>query len=867
MQSELATDGEDSNELAVNALTAIVGIGASAGGLEAIELFLKNVPLGSGLAFVIVQHLDPTHKGIMPELLQRVSKMKVVQVEDGTRIRPNCVYVIPPNRDMSVLHGVLHLFEPTERRGLRLPIDFFFSSLAADCRKRSVGVILSGMGTDGTLGLRAIKEHAGVVLVQDPASAKFDGMPRSAVDAGLADIIAPEEELPGKLQQYLKHAPLLSHATVAEETGAESQLQKVVILLRSHSGHDFALYKRNTLSRRIERRMGLHHIGRIENYVRYLRENSQELDLLFKELLIGVTSFFRDPLAWDQLRNEALPTLLASRSHGNSLRAWVPGCSTGEEAYSLAIVFQEMLEFMKPQGDFTLQIFATDLDREAVDKARQGFYPLNISADVSPERLDRFFVEEERGYRVTKKIREQIIFAPQNLIMDPSFTKLDVLSCRNLLIYFTQELQKKLFPLFHYCLNPNGVLFLGSSESIGNFTSLFTPLPGKLRIFRRELSISSAETVEFPSAFVSTNLATRERIPAPVVTPERLQGLAEQWLLQHHAPAAVLVNTNGDILFVSGRTGRFLEPVAGKANWNVFVMAREGLRNELTSTFQKSHHQKVPVTTHRVKIDDKHRACFVDLTVEVLTEPEALRGLVVVLFVESVAPVTRSNRRSAKPQLSNDRVAELELALQRSFEDLQSSREEMQTSQEELKSMNEELQSINEELQSTNEELTTSKEEMQSLNEELHSVNAELRTKVDELTSASSDMKNLLNSTEIATVFLDEKLRVRRFTEQATEIIQLIPGDIGRPITDLANSLLYPKLADDARDVLRTLIPVEKAIAISDGRWFALRLMPYRTLDNRIDGVVITFTDMSVVRKLEASLQTLPPTERRSDQK
>ncbi|MDA1231291.1 MAG: PAS domain-containing protein, partial [Planctomycetota bacterium] len=726
---------------------------------------------------------------------------------------------------------------------------------------------LSGMGSDGTLGLRAIKEHAGVVLVQDPASAKFDGMPRSAIDAGLADIIAPADKLPGRLLQYLKHAPLLTRTDTPEENGVESQLEKVVILLRSHSGHDFALYKRNTLSRRIERRMGLHHIEGIETYVRYLRENSQELDLLFKELLIGVTSFFRDPLAWDQLRDEALPALLGSHKSGHALRAWVPGCSTGEEAYSLAIVFQEMLDAVKPQGNFSLQIFATDLDRDAVEKARLGFYPLNISADVSPERLDRFFVKEEHGYRVSRKIREQIIFAPQNLIMDPPFTKLDLLSCRNLLIYFTPELQKKLFPLFHYSLNPNGVLFLGSAESIGSFTRLFKPLPGKWRIFCREQSLPRAEMVEFPSAFVSTTLAAQQPTHVAVVTPDRLQALAEQWLLQNHAPAAVLVNPDGDILFVSGRTGRFLEPVAGKANWNVFVMAREGLRYELTSTFQKAHRQTGPATVNRLKIQDNNSFCFVDLTIQVLTEPEALRGLVVILFSESASPQKKPNRRAVKQLPTNERIAELEQALQQSFEDVQSTREEMQTSQEELKSMNEELQSSNEELQSTNEELTTSKEEMQSLNEELHSVNAELRAKVDEMMSSSSDMKNLLNSTEIATVFLDQALRVRRFTEQATNIFQLIPGDVGRPITDLANSLLYPKLATDAREVLRSLVPVEKALATSDGRWFALRLMPYRTLDNRIDGVVITLTDMSIVRKLGANLESLPAPDPRSDKR
>src|ERR1039458_8301810 len=446
----------------------IVGIGASAGGLEALEQFLGHVPAGGGMAFVIVQHLDPTRKGIMPELLQRATRMKVIQVKDRTTVRPDCVYVIPPNKDISILHGVLHLLKPTATRGMRLPIDFFFRSLAQDQQEHSIGVILSGMGSDGTLGLRAIKESAGVVLVQEPATAKFDSMPRSAIDAGLADIVAPVDELPGKIMAYLQRTPLIARTEAALEDKAQSALEKVVILLRAHMGNDFSQYKRNTLYRRIERRMGIHQIDKMSVYVRYLQENSQELNLLFKELLIGVTNFFRDPAAWELLREEVIPALLARRSSGQTLRAWVPACSTGEEAYSLAIVLKEAIEEIKPKANFTIQVFATDLDRDAIDKARHGVFPANITADVSKERLKRFFTKEERGYRVRKEIREMVIFAPQNVIMDPPFTRLDILTCRNLLIYLTAEVQKKLIPLFHYSLSPGGILFLGSAETIGD---------------------------------------------------------------------------------------------------------------------------------------------------------------------------------------------------------------------------------------------------------------------------------------------------------------------------------------------------------------------------------------------------------------
>ena len=454
-------------------LFPIVGIGASAGGLEALEQFLRHVPENSGMAFVIIQHLDPTHKGIMAELLQRTTGMEVFQVRDRMRVKPNSVYVIPPNKDMSILHGVLHLFEPTAPRGLRLPIDFFLRSLAEDRQELSIGVILSGMGSDGTMGLRAIKEKAGVTLVQEPASAKFDSMPRSAIDAGLADLVAPAEDLPGKIVDYLRHALVIAKTDHPLEKKDQSALEKVLILLRTKTGQDFSLYKKNTVYRRVERRMGIHQIDRIAAYVRYLQENSQEVELLFKELLIGVTSFFRDPAAWEQLQGEAIPALLAGRRAGGVLRAWSAGCSTGEEAYSLAIAFKEALEQVKPKASFTLQIFATDLDRDAIDKARQGFYPANIAADVSAERLRRFFIKEENGYRVGKEIREMVTFATQNLIMDPPFTKLDILICRNLLIYLTPELQKKLLPLFHYSLNPDGVLFSGE---FGDRQRLHRPL-------------------------------------------------------------------------------------------------------------------------------------------------------------------------------------------------------------------------------------------------------------------------------------------------------------------------------------------------------------------------------------------------------
>lgn len=821
----------------------IVGIGASAGGLEALEQFLKHVPEDSGLALVIVQHLDPTHKGIMPELLQRATGMKVLQVKDRTRVRPNCVYVIPPNKNMSILHGVLHLLEPAAPRGLRLPIDFFLRSLAQDQQERSIGVILSGMGSDGTLGLRAVKEKAGVVLVQDPATAKFDGMPRSAIEAGLADIVARVDELPGKIIAYLQRTPLITRTEVSLEGKSQNALEKAVILLRTHTGQDFSLYKRNTLYRRIERRMGIHQIPEMATYFRYLQENSQELNLLFKELLIGVTNFFRDPAAWEQLRSEVIPALLANRSPDRALRAWVPGCSTGEEAYSLAMVFREAAEQSKAKNNFALQIFATDLDRDAIDKARQGFYPKNIAADVSPERLKRFFTREDHGYRVCKEIREKVIFASQNLIMDPPFTRLDLLSCRNLLIYLTAEVQKKLVPLFHYSLIPSGILFLGSAETVGGNTGLFSPLSAKERIFRRMGSPWQPKPLEFPSSF--NTLPPIEPLP-----PASLQSLADRLVLEQYAPPAVLVNEKGDILYVSGRTGRYLEPAAGKANWNIFVMARECLQYEMSRAFEKALRQKESVTLRGLKIGTDSDQQRVDVTVRKLHELGALQDLVLIVFFEVLAPLDdQAPSQPAKPEVQSARLAELEQELLRVRAEVRINQEEHQTSLEELRSTNEELQSLNE-------ELTTSKEEMQSLNEELQTVNAELQSKVDELSGTSNDMKNLLDSTDIATLFLDEDLKVRRFTPQAAKIIKLIPVDVGRPITDLASDLRYPELAQDAREVLRKLTIVEKPISASNGRWFTARIMPYRTADDWVDGVVITFADITAAKKLEKKLRS-----------
>jgi two-component system, chemotaxis family, CheB/CheR fusion protein len=837
----------------------IVGVGASAGGLEALEQFFSSVPDRSGAAFVVIQHLDPTHKAMLPELLQHSTTMKVVQIVDGMQARPDRVYVIPPDKDLSIEHGTLHLLAPGAPRGLRLPINFFLCALAQDQGERSVGVILSGMGSDGTLGLIAIKDAGGRALVQDPASAKFDSMPRSAIDAHVADVVAAPAELATMIADTFGpnqcRLPQLPEPETPADKGA---LRKIVALLRAQTGQDFSLYKKNSVYRRIERRMGLHRCERLADYARYLGDNPQELEILFKEMLIGVTSFFRDPPAWAYLRDHALAARLGEAPDGTMMRAWVVGCSTGEEAYSLAICFREALEQRGRKGGVMLQIFATDLDRDAIDKARTGVYPGSIVSDVSPERLANFFAREGDTYRVTNEIREMVVFATQNVAMDPPFTKLDILSCRNLLIYLGSELQAKLLPLFHYSLKPGGILFLGSAETVGKFSNLFVPLDAKLRIYQGRSNTPPHDRLSFPTRRtpVLADLQTKPARSAASTVPN-LQSLAEQLLLQHFVPPAVLVNSEGDIIFISGRTGRYLEPAAGKANWNIHVMAREGLRSHLLIGLPQALRHHETVTHHNVAVGVNGNQHNIDLTILPIKEPQTLQGMAMIVFAD-VASSHTPPASSTASELAATRAVEMEQNLKSLSEELQAVREEMQTREEELKSANEELQSTNEELQTTNEELTTSREEMQSLNEELQTVNAELQAKVDELSSASNDMKNLLNSTDIATIFLDRALYVRRFTTQATRIFKLISSDVGRPLLDIVTDLQYSDLQDDAQQVLQTLEFSKKEIKTLDGRWFSVKIMPYRTITNVIDGVVVTFSDISAAKQLEHELRKSP---------
>ena len=833
-----------------SSLFPIVGIGASAGGLEAMEQFLKNVPEKSGMAYVVVQHLDPTQKGMLPELLQRITRLKVFQAKDNMLVSPDCVYVIPPNKSMSILHGKLQLFQPLESRGLRLPVDFFLRSLADDRKEGSIGLILSGMGSDGSTGLRAIKEKNGIVLVQDPDTAKYDSMPRNAIESVLADIVAPPQDLCRKLIEFLKHFPLVK-SNIDFEIKDQSSLEKIIFLLRTYTGNDFSQYKKSTMYRRIERRMGVHKISKIANYVALLQENPAEGEILFKELMIGVTSFFRDSKMWEKLGQEIIPAAIDKEPGNTMLRAWVPGCSSGEEAYSLAIVLKEVLEKINSPKHISLQIFATDLDDDAVETARKGIYPVNIEADVSSQRLSKYFVKTEDGYRVSNEIREMVVFAQHNLIMHPPFINIDIISCRNLLIYMDTDLQKKILGLFYFSLNNNGIMILGSSETLGSMGNHFEPEDNKLKIFKRAANAVAPDLVNFPSSYSRKTPAVIEK-QASVVSNSNIQTLADQLLLQQFSPPGVLVNDNGDILYISGRTGKYLEPAAGKANLNIFSMLREGLRQEFHLAFHQVLVKKGSIVLHNLKVGTNGHSKTLNISMQFIDKAGPLRNTIMIIFTD--VPDVIDEKPQSKPRgktSKSNRENELEKELQYTREEMQSTMEEMQTSQEELKSTNEELQSANEELQSANEELTSSKEEMQSLNEELQTLNAELLAKVEDFSRVDNDMKNLLNSTDIATLFLDKELNIRRFTIQATKIFKLIKSDIGRPFTDQVSDLIYPEMAEDAKEVLRTLVFIEKQIPGKNGKWFSIRLMPYRTFDDRIDGLVITFIDISQLKRVE----------------
>lgn len=843
----------------------IVGIGASAGGLAVFESFFSAISddTNPGMAFVVIQHLDPSHKSMLTDLIGRYTQMPVYEVKDGMVVQSNCVYVIPPNRDMILESGTLQLQEPTEPRGLHLPINLFFRSLALSKLELSIGIILSGTGEDGTLGARAIKDEGGMVMVQSPESSEYDGMPRSAIAAGVADYILPPAEMPAKLIAYVNQV-FGKRPHVAPK--GEDAMIRIFNLIRTKTGHDFSDYRQNTINRRIERRMAITNVNSLDEYVLRLQQKPDEVDVLFQDILIGVTSFFRNPTAFKALKEKVIPNLFTGKHPDSTIRIWVPGCSTGEEAYSIGILIKEQMEMLKKS--FKVQIFATDIDSRAILKARNGVYPPTISIDISPERLNRFFTQDSNGnYRIQKNIRDMIVFSKHDMIKDPPFSKLALLSCRNVLIYMERKLQKKLIPLFHYALDKDGFLFLGPSETLGEFENLFETLDRKSKLFRKTDVRSEPLLIGMFIPPRSESGETKKPFSkAPVKSKPQLHELTEQAMLQHYNSVGVLVDKHGDILYIHGRTGMYLELASGEAGPNnILKTAREGLKQDLITALHIAVVRKEPVFRSGLRVKTNGDFTTVNLALRPVAagSDEADGQNMFLIIIEEAKTSEQSqigkdiaigaNEGACEKSTDVDAcVLELKRELQIKEENLRASNEELETSNEELKASNEEMQSINEELQSTNEELETSREELQSVNEELTTVNTELQNKVADLSQAIDDMNNLLAGTGIGTIFVDHQMHILRFTPQVTKLINLIPTDVGRPVGHIVSNLRgYDRLEEDIQEVLDTLESKDIEVQTKTGVWYLLRIRPYRTIEDFIKGAVITFTDINEIKRAE----------------
>jgi len=852
-------NGEYDTPDALGAVFPIVGIGASAGGLAALELFFTHMPDESGMniAFVLVQHLSPDYKSILCDLLKQYTKLPVCEIRDGMTVAPRCIHVAPPNKDLTIRQGRLYLKEPGQPRVSRLPIDIFFRSLAREQKKRSICIILSGSGTDGTLGLKAIKGEGGMVMVQDPDSAQYKNMPRTAIATDMVDYVLSPEEMPEQLIAYVRYT--LKKGPRPTEFSAPQNgklLYKILSLLHAQTGHDFSGYKKSTISRRIERRLAVNQIEHPGDYLRYLHQNTHEIEFLFRELLVGVTGFFRDPEAFDALREKVIPSLFTERTPGDPVRVWVPGCSTGEEAYSLAIIFKEYLEELKQP--FKVQIFATDIDSRAIDRSRQGIYPASIASDVTPERLKHFFTRDTDGnsYKIKQSIRDMLVFSEHNVTSDPPFSRLDLISCRNLLIFMDGDQQKKVLHLFHYALNPHSFLFLGTSETTGELVDYYAAVDRKWKLYTNKETVTFHPAKKFYPLFKTApqNIVTAK---SKAHSANSMREVVEKMLLQHYTPACAAINRRGEILYIHGRTGKYLEPAQGEISLNITNMAREGLKLELTTAIRKAVADKKTVSYRGLRVKGNGVITTVNLTVSPVPEGSSpFTDLFMVVFDEVMLPEGDQRKEEFAASVAeaaatnetsdmDERIIDLERELRHKEEYLQTVIEELETS-------NEELQSTNEEFQSANEELETSKEEMQSLNEELITVNTELQKKIEELYRNNNDINNMLAGTGMGTIFVDHQLRIQRFTPPATQVINLIQSDLGRPVNHIVSNLLnYDRLEQDVQTVLNTLVPKEVEVKTKNDVWYLVRILPYRTMDNVIEGVVINFIDITELKRMQ----------------
>ena len=826
----------------------IVGIGASAGGLDACRSFLDALPADCGMAFILVQHLDPTHESMMVDLLAGHTSMTVLQAIDGMPIKHDHLYVIPPGTYLSVEHGALHLSQPRTRHGARLPFDFLLNSLATDCGARAITVILSGTGADGSVGLKAVRKHGGLIIAQDPDEASHDGMPRNAILTGLVDLVLPVAKIPEALGKEPPRLAAKRPQDNLDSQEAHDRLPEIISLLLAKTAHNFTLYKHGTLRRRIERRMGLAavEVHDMNRYLKLLHSDPQELDLLAKDLLINVTSFFRDPKVFDFLAEKIIPDLIGGQTPDHILRVWVAGCSTGEETYSLVMLFREAITSAK--RNIKLQVFASDVDPDAVAIAREGLYPQAIEADVSVARLARFFTKEDHGYRIIPELRAAVVFTVQDVLADPPFSRLDFVSCRNLLIYLGPEAQAKTISAFHFALRDGGVLLLGNSETVGNFDSQFEVISKPVRLFRH---VGRARPGEF-----SFSIGGGVRSPPMAGHAERpsrqaaLADLCRRLVIESYAPVAVLINRKFECLYSLGATDRYLRVAPGHPTQDLLAMARPNIRTKLRSAIQQAAQNKAHVVVAGGEIVRDGDVQSFNIAVQpVLFDSN---DLFLICFVDAPRQQKRSDILAAPEDVSH--VAELQQELEATRTELQAAIRNLEISSEEQKAINEDALSDNEEFQSTNEELRTSKEELQSMNEELTALNSQLQETLDRQRTTSNDLQNVLYSTDVATLFLDTQLKIRFFTPATKSLFKVIPSDIGRSISDLRSLVSDDALAKDASTVLSTLAPIEQEIETQAGACYLRRILPYRTQDNGIEGVVITFADITERKHISDAL-------------
>nr|WKN38720.1 CheR family methyltransferase [Tunicatimonas sp. TK19036] len=829
----------------------IVGIGASAGGLEAINAFFEKVPADSGLSFVLIQHLSPDYKSMMPELLAKHTMLKISKVTDAVAVQPNAIYTIPADKNITISGGKLYLEDRGSPKTLNLPINIFFKCLADDQRERAIGVVLSGTGSDATLGIEAIKQHGGMVIAQDPDSAAFDSMPKSAIATGLVDFILHPSQMPASIVNYVKH-PYVEQPMVDEPEGdMDNDLFRILTLLHQKTNMDFRQYKKTTVIRRIERRMGIHNILSRSTYLKYLQEDKEEIEMLSADMLIGVTAFFRDKQAYQKLDKEVIEPMIRDHSGDRELRLWIVGCSTGQEVYSLGMLLKENCR--KQNKHVPIKIFATDIDQRAIDKASKGVFYDSIEEEVPKELLHRYFIHQEGKYQVKKELREIAIFAKHDITKDPPFNNIDLASCRNVLIYIEPELQEKILSFIHFSLSEHGHLFLGSSENLGNYSKVFDEIDKKHKIFRNRSSVRIVDIHKLYPFDRKHKLADKREKPedqAAVLSESKIINNFKDAVLEDLVPPTIIINENNDVVHVAGEVERFIKLPKKQLTLNVLKMVDEQFYVSLSNVIAKSRNQKGKITSPPVILDDKQHTA-VSVVAKCYTEPVSRMSYCILSFIETKSIRTSSiGEESSNKQMNKERNAHI----RQLEEDLKETKEYLQATIEELETSNEELQATNEELMAANEELQSSNEELQSVNEELYTVNSEFQDKIQEMTELNDDLNNFIQNTHIPTLFLDIDYSIKRFTEEITPYIKITRNDIGRYVGDFNHTFLSFDLIEVARKVVDTFLPIEKEVITAKDEVFLVRALPYKTAKKEVKGVVFTFVGVTELKKIEQQL-------------